>query len=216
MRGYRDRRDAGRVLAKAVTRRLGRQPGPDPLVLGLPRGGVPVAAEVATAIGGELDVLVVRKLGAPGRPELAVGAIDGEGGRVLNPLVIAHLGLATDDIERIAAVEQVELARRVADYRGGRPAPRFAGRLVVVVDDGLATGATMRAAVAALRRHAPQQVVAAAPVGAPDTVALLAELADEVVVPLTPSDLRAVGAWYADFTATTDDEVRAVLAAAAG
>jgi putative phosphoribosyl transferase len=214
MRGYRDRSHAGALLAAAVAARLADRPCPDPLVLGLPRGGVPVAAEVACAIAGELDVLVVRKLGAPGHPELAIGAIDGEGGRVLNHDVIARLGLSAADIERVTALERRELARRVADYRGDREPPRLAGRHVLVVDDGLATGATMRAAVASLRHHGPARVVAAAPVGAPDTVAALSSLADDVVVPLTPVDLRAVGSWYADFSATSDDEVRALLAAA--
>lgn len=208
-RVFADRGQAGRLLAGALAQYAGRS---DVLVLGLPRGGVPVAAEVARVLRAPLDVLVVRKLGAPGQEELAIGAI-GEGGvRVLNAGLVRSLGLAEADIDRIAQREEQELERRVAAYRGGHGALSVEGRTVIVVDDGVATGATMRAGLQALRVMGAARIVAASPVGAEDSVAALAEDADEVVVMQTPAWFNAVGQWYEDFGQTTDDEVRRLLA----
>lgn len=204
---FRDRADAGRALAAHL------QPVGDVVVLGLPRGGVPVAAEVASALAAPLDVLVVRKLGAPGRPELAVGALAG-GVRVLNEDLVARLRVSEEHLARVTAVEQAELERREGTYRAGLPPLDLAGRTVVLVDDGLATGATVVAAVEAVRRHGPRRVVVAVPVGAPEACARVAEVADEVVCPRRPVDFRAVGAHYADFGQTGDDEVRRLLAEA--
>ena len=181
------------------------------VVLGLPRGGVPVAAEVAEALGAPLDVLVVRKLGAPGQEELAIGAIGEGGGRVLNRQLVRDLGLSSAAIDRIAAREERELQRRVASYRGGHEALEVEGKTVIVVDDGVATGATMRAGLQTVRALGASAIVAAAPVGAADAVALLEEDADEVVVLETPAWFSAVGQWYEDFGQTTDDEVRTLL-----
>ncbi len=213
---FTDRRDAGRQLAARLTdpARTPAVPlGPDALVLGLPRGGVLVAAEVAAALGAELDVVAVRKLGVPGRPELAMGAVAAVGDAVETVGVEAVLARVDVDEDAAAVVRRAELAelqRRREAYRGDRPPPALAGRTVVLVDDGLATGATMRAAMAAVRRAGAAAVVVAVPVGPP---ALCAELeADEVVCPVTPQPFGAVGRWYADFGQTTDDEVRAALA----
>lgn len=206
---FANRREAGRILAGALRKYAGRE---DVVVLGLPRGGVPVAAEVARALGVALDVLVVRKLGAPGQDELAIGAI-GEGGvRVLNAGLVRSIGLEESDIDRIAVREERELERRVAAYRGGHEALEVEEKTVIVVDDGVATGATMRAGLQALRARGAAKIVAAAPVGAEDSVAALARDADEVVVLETPAWFSAVGQWYEDFGQTTDDEVRHLLA----
>ena len=207
--GFRDRADAGRVLAGALRHLAGRD---DVVVLALPRGGVPVAFEVAKELGAPLDVLLVRKLGVPGHPELAMGAIATGSVRVLNPSVIEPLHIPPGDVERVAAREAVELARREAAYRPGRPPLDIEGRVVVVVDDGLATGSTMRAAVTAVRALGPARVVAAAPVGARETCQQLATEADEVVCARTPVGFRSVGEWYEDFSETTDDDIRALLA----
>ncbi|MGA1539839.1 MAG: phosphoribosyltransferase [Chthoniobacterales bacterium] len=208
-RVFRDRAEAGRLLAGALADYAGRD---DVIVLGLPRGGVPVAAEVARALGAPLDVLVVRKLGAPGQEELAIGAI-GEGGvRVLNERLVRDLGLSRSGIERIAAEEERELERRVAAYRGGHEALEVKGKTVIVVDDGVATGATMRAGLQTLRALGAAKIIAAAPVGAADSVALLEDEADEVVVLETPAWFSAVGQWYDNFGQTDDAEVRALLA----
>ena len=206
--GYRDRRDAGRRLAAALDEYRGRE---DVIVLALPRGGVPVAAEVASALGAPLDVFLVRKLGVPGFEELAMGAIASGGVRVLNDDVVAEAGVPPDVIDRVARQQQVVLDERAAAYRGTRPAPDVAGKVAVIVDDGLATGATMRAAVAALRRMSPAEVVVAVPVGAAATCERLEKEADRVVCPLTPAHFQAVGRWYDDFEQTTDDEVRRLL-----
>jgi putative phosphoribosyl transferase len=228
MDGYADRAEAGRRLAPEVVRALGRDAppalvlglprggvpvaGPPPIVLGLPRGGVPVAAEIANALSAPLDVLLVRKLGVPGRPELAFGAIASGGARVLNPDVLATARLDDDDVARVVADEERELARRERAYRGDRSPLSPRGRTVVVVDDGLATGATMRAAVLALRVLDAARVVAAAPVGSEEAAALVAAEADALVCPLVPDRFRAVGAWYDDFGEVGDDDVRRVLA----
>jgi putative phosphoribosyl transferase len=200
---YRDRVHAGQVLAEEVQRRLGAAD----LVLGLPRGGVPVAAPVAAALGAELDVLVVRKIGVPGHEELAMGAVASGGLRVLNPDVIAHLAIDDRTIEARTEIALAELDRRSRQLRGDRPPAAVTGRSVVVVDDGLATGATMRAALQALRAERPASLVAAVPVGAPETCAELAAIADDVVCPMQPAHFGAVGWWYDDFRATTDDDV---------
>lgn len=206
---FANRQEAGRLLAAELTKYADRD---DAIVLGLPRGGVPVAAEVARALHLPLDVLVVRKLGAPGQEELAIGAI-GEGGvRVLNEQLVRSLGLDGGDIDRIAAREERELRRRVSAYRGGHEALAVEDKIVLLVDDGVATGATMRAGLQALKAAGAAQVIAASPVGAADSVAVLEEDADEVVVLQTPEWFSAVGQWYEDFGQTTDDEVRGILA----
>jgi len=212
-RAYRDRADAGQVLAAELGRYAGRD---DVAVLGLPRGGVPVAAKVAAALGAPLDVLLVRKLGVPGHAELAMGAIAPGGVRVLNPTVVGSLGISDEVVEEVARQEEAELARRQALYRGDRPPPELAGRVVIVVDDGLATGATMRAAVSAVRATGPARVVVAVPVGARRTCRELAEVADEVVCARMPASFLAVGQWYADFSPTTDEEIRGLLDAPPG
>lgn len=206
---FANRRQAGRLLAAELAEYGGRN---DVVVLGLPRGGVPVAAEVARELGAPLDVLVVRKLGAPGREELAIGAI-GEGGvRVLNAGLVDSLGLGETDIDRLAARETKELERRVTAYRGVHEALDVTGKIVLVVDDGVATGATMRAGLQALRARGAAKIVAAAPVGAADSVASLQADADEVIVLETPEWFSAVGQWYEDFGQTSDDQVRDLLA----
>jgi putative phosphoribosyl transferase len=207
---FADRKEAGRLLAAELVEYAGRQ---DVIVLGLPRGGVPVAAEVARVLRSPLDVLIVRKLGAPGQEELAIGAI-GEGGvRVLNEGLVRNLFIGREEIERIAAWEEKELHRRVVAYREGHEALGVKGKTAIVIDDGVATGATMRAGLQAVRAMGAAKVVAAAPVGAVDSVALLAQDADEVVVLETPQWFSAVGQWYENFGQTTDDEVREILAA---
>jgi len=210
---FRDRHDAGRQLAARLTDYAGRD---DVLVLALPRGGVPVGYEVARALGAPLDVFLVRKLGVPGREELAMGAIASGGIRVLNEDVVRALGIPPAVIDQVAAEEEVELGRREREYRDARPAPDVAGRAVLLVDDGLATGSTMRAAVLALRERGPAEVVVAVPVGAPETCEAMNEVADATVCAHMPDQFAAVGLWYADFSQTTDEEVRQLLAAAAG
>lgn len=207
---FRDRSDAGRRLAAKLSHLSGRR---DLIVLGLPRGGVPVAAEVARSLAAPMDVFLVRKLGVPGREELAMGAIASGGVRVVNTGVVRELGITPDQIEAVAAVEARELERREREYRHGLPAPDVRGKVAILVDDGLATGSTMRAAVAAVRRLRPSRVVVAVPVGAPDTCDQFRKIADEVVCVETPDPFFAVGSWYDDFSQTTDDEVRDLLAA---
>jgi putative phosphoribosyl transferase len=211
MDGYADRAEAGRRLAPEVVRALGSD-APPPLVLGLPRGGVPVAAAVADALGAPLDVLLVRKLGVPGHAELAFGAIASGGARVLNPDVLATARVGEEDIDAVIAAEERELDRRERAYRGDHPPPETRGRIVVVVDDGLATGATMRAAVLALRTLDAARVIAAAPVGSDEACALLVDEADAVACPLVPRRFGAVGRWYADFAEVDDTDVRRALA----
>jgi len=209
MKTFQDRREAGRELAGKLRKYRGED---DLLVLGLPRGGVPVAAEVAKELGAPLDVFVVRKLGVPGHEELALGAIASGGVRTLNRRVVNQLGIGGEEIERIAAREQAELERQERAYRGDRAPLEVAGKTVLLVDDGLATGATMRAAVRALREGKPSKVVVAAPTGAPDTCRELAAEADEVVCAMMPAQFRGVGRWYQDFTQTSDEEVEELLA----
>jgi predicted phosphoribosyltransferase len=184
----------------------------DVVVLALPRGGVPVASEVARALDVPLDVFCVRKLGVPGHPELAMGAIASGGVQVLNDDVLAWYRPSADTVEAVAVVEMRELERRERLYREGRALVLVEGRTVILVDDGLATGSTMRAAVQAVRQLHAARVVVAAPVGAPDTCEAMRHVADEVVCAMTPDHFVAVGAWYVDFSETTDDEVRALLA----
>ena len=205
---YQDRIDAGRQLARALGEYAGRS---DVLVLGLPRGGVPVAAEVARALGAPLDVMIVRKLGAPWQPELAMGAIASGGVRLLNPEVVRSLGVDEDAIEEVAARERRELARREKAYRGDRPPFEARGRHVILVDDGMATGATMRAAVAAVREMDPASIVVAVPTAAADTCRLVKAEADRVVCLDTPEPFMAVGCWYRDFDQTSDGQVRDLL-----
>jgi len=208
---FRDRTDAGEALAERLSRYANRD---DVVVLALPRGGVPVAFEVASALGAPLDVFVVRKLGVPWHPELAMGAIASGGIRVLNDEVIRALGISGDVIEEVAEEEGRELERRDAAYRDGRPRPDIHGKTVILVDDGLATGSTMRAAVKAVQRLGPAWVVVAVPVGAVDTCHALRCEADEVVCVETPEPFYGVGSWYDDFSQTTDEEVRDLLARA--
>ncbi|HZP43398.1 MAG TPA: phosphoribosyltransferase family protein [Candidatus Binatia bacterium] len=208
---FRDRADAGRALAARLARYAGR---PDVLVLGLPRGGVPVAFEVARALGAPLDVFVVRKLGVPGHEELAMGALASGGVRVLNAEIVSGLGVSEEEIAAATAREAEELARRERAYRGDAPPLDVAGKTAILVDDGLATGATMHAAVAALRQRAPARIVVAVPTAAPDTCAEFRAAVDEVECVMTPEPFVAVGLWYTHFEATTDDEVRALLARA--
>ncbi len=206
---FADRTEAGQALAGSLARWRGRT---DVLVLALPRGGVPVAYEVAKALGATLDVLIVRKLGVPGQPEVAMGAIASGGARVLNQEVVDALHIDARAIETVTAAETRELARREAAYRGNRPAPTVTGRTIIVVDDGMATGATMLAGVRALRHLQPARIIVAVPHAPPDTCALVAREADEVVCVATPEPYLAVGRWYRDFRQLDDDEVRAILA----
>jgi predicted phosphoribosyltransferase len=206
-----DRAEAGRRLASRLARYAHRD---DVLVLALPRGGVPVAYEVALALDVPLDVFVVRKLGVPGHEELAIGAIATGGIRVLNEDVVRELGIPPSVVDAVAEEEQRELERREAAYRGLRPPHPIEGRVAILVDDGLATGSTMRAAALALRRRAPRSCVVAVPVAAVTTCAEMREVADEVVCAETPEPFRAVGEWYEDFSQTSDEEVRALLARA--
>jgi putative phosphoribosyl transferase len=211
-RTFSNRTEAGRLLAEKLVKYAGR---PDVTVLGLPRGGVPVAFEVAQRLGLPLDVFIVRKLGVPGFEELAVGAIASGGVRVLNKDVMRAIPNADEVIETITVKETVELQRREQSYRDGRPAPELRDRTVILVDDGLATGATMRAAVKALRERGAAKIVVAVPVGPPDTCREFEEEADEVVCAAVPEFFQAVGQYYDDFSQTGDDEVRALLARAA-
>jgi predicted phosphoribosyltransferase len=208
---FRDRPEAGRELGERLRGYGGLT---DVIVLGLPRGGVPVAYEVARALDAPLDVFVVRKLGVPGREELALGAIATGGVRVLNSLLIAALELPAEWIESIDASERRELERRERIYREAEPPAELAGRTAILVDDGLATGSTMTAAVEAVRTEEPAAIVVAVPVADPEVCARLRRRAEEVVCLRTPQRLGAVGLYYSDFSQTSDDEVRALLAAA--
>lgn len=209
---FRDRQDAGRRLARLLSR-YGKKP--DVLVLALPRGGVPVGFEVAAALEAPLDVFLVRKLGAPGQPELAMGAIASGGLRVLDRNLVARLGVSAAEVAQVEARELRELERRERAYRGDRPAPRVGGRTVILVDDGVATGASLKAAIGALREQDPAAIVAAVPVAPPSTRRALEALADDVVCVATPEPFLAVGNFYDDFGETGDEEVRELLARAA-
>lgn len=209
---FRNRTEAGQVLASHLTH---YQDTPEVLVLGLPRGGVPVAYEVARALHAPLDVFVVRKLGVPGHEELALGALASGGIRVLNDDVVQQLPFSPDVIERVSREAQQEVTQREQRYRGDRAAPPISGHTVILVDDGLATGATMRAAVAAVRKQQPARVVVAVPVAVPEVCELFRHETDDVVCAVTPEVLGGIGAWYRDFRQTSDGEVRALLRQAA-
>jgi predicted phosphoribosyltransferase len=211
MRMYRDRAEAGRILAGLLTAYAGR---PNVVVLALPRGGVPVGYEVAHALRAPLDVFLVRKLGVPGREELGMGAVASGGVIVLNEQVVHALGIASRVIEAVVSREQEELARQERSYRGDRPPADLRARTVLLVDDGLATGGTMLAALKALRQEQPAWIVVGVPIAAPNTRALLQGEADDVVCAAAPEPFYAVGLWYEDFSQTTDEEVRALLARA--
>ena len=206
---FQDRFEAGRLLASRLSQFANRN---DVIVLGLPRGGVPVAFEVARILKSPLDVFVVRKLGVPGEEELAMGAIASSGIRVVNRNVVDALGIKNDQIERVAAEQQTELERREREYRDGRPMLEVRGRTAILVDDGLATGSSMRSAVAALRKRDPAQIVVAIPVAAPSVYQELKSEADQVVCVATPEHFVAVGQWYLDFRQTGDEQVRELLA----
>ena len=210
---YRDRTEAGQVLARQLAHYASRV---DTLVLALPRGGVPVAAEVAKYLNAPLDVFLVRKLGLPDHPEVAMGAIASGGVRVLDDEAIARGQVTREQLAEITARETAELDRQQQLYRGNRRAPAIAGRVVIVVDDGLATGYSMHAAVMALHRQQPAWLVVAAPVGAPEACNDLAQEVHEVVCPLRPEPFQAVGLWYEHFAPTDDEEVRAGLRRVAG
>lgn len=206
-----DRRDAGRQLAEKLA---SYADDPSVLVLGLPRGGVPVAYEVALSLHAPLDVFVVRKLGVPGHRELAMGAVASEGTRVLNSDVIKALEILPSVVDSVADSELLELVRQQRTYRGNAPLPKLLGRTLIVVDDGLATGSTMRAAVGALRQSNPERIIVAVPVAAAETARRLRAEADGVICLIEPSDFHAVSMWYDDFSQTSDDEVRKYLESA--
>lgn len=209
---FSDRREAGQRLAGQLSRYKGRG---DLIILALPRGGVPVAFEIARELKAPLDVFVVRKLGVPWHPELAMGAIAGDGVEVLNESVVSAYNIPPTVIRTVAEREGRELQRRLKQYRDDRPLPQLAGQTVVLVDDGLATGSTMRAAVAAVRRQQPRAIVVAVPVAAVSTCAEVKSEVEDIICLLTPPDFSAVGLWYEDFSQTTDAEVRQLLAESA-
>jgi predicted phosphoribosyltransferase len=206
---FRDRIEAGQLLGRELAARLGAID--DTIVLALPRGGVPVGYEVAKALGTPLDVFIVRKLGIPGHEELAMGAIASGGVRVLDRDVLDYARITPQQLDAVAAREERELARREAEFRGNRPPIDVRGRSVIIVDDGLATGSTMRAAVQALRAMQPKRVIVAVPVGAAQTCEDFREIVDDTICLRTPEPFEAVGLWYDDFTQTTDEEVHALL-----
>ncbi|MDQ0591611.1 phosphoribosyltransferase [Variovorax paradoxus] len=205
---FRNRQQAGRALARRLASYAKR---PDVIVLALPRGGTPVAYEVAKALHAPLDVLVVRKLGVPGHEEFAMGAIAGGGERVLDNDLVRELGIGAKEVDEVVRNEQYELERREHTYRGNRPAPDLHGRIAILVDDGLATGSTMRVAVRAVRRQSPARVVVATPVASTEACALLREEADDVVCAETPEPFLGVGRWYLDFSQTSDEEVCSLI-----
>jgi putative phosphoribosyl transferase len=209
---FQDRFQAGRLLASKLSYLANR---PDVVVLALPRGGVPVGYEVAKALNAPLDVFVVRKLGVPGHKELAMGAIASGGVRVLNENVIRKLGIPNEVVETVAEEEERELERREREYRDGRPPIEIRGRTVILVDDGLATGSSMRVAVLALRKKNPAQIIVAVPVAAPATCAEFESEVDQVICAVTPEPFWAVGQWYTDFSQTSDEEVHDLLRRAA-
>ena len=208
---FRDRRDAGQKLAAKLSAYTDR---PDVVILALPRGGVPVGYEVARALDAPLDLFLVRKLGVPGQEELAMGAIAAGGVRVLNRDVVQMLNISNDVIDRVAAAEARELERRERLYRGDRPVLDLRGKTAILVDDGLATGSTMRAAIAALRQMRPASIVVAVPAASPETCEEFRKEVDDIICAFTPHPFYAVGLWYEDFSQTTDEEVRTLLKAA--
>jgi predicted phosphoribosyltransferase len=210
---FQDRFEAGRLLASRLSHLANRS---DVVVLALPRGGVPVGFEVAKALNAPLDVFVVRKLGVPGHKELAMGAIASGGVRVLNEDVVRALGIPDELVEMVVAEEERELERREREYRDGRPPTDVRGRTVILVDDGLATGSSMRVAAVALKQKNPAQIVVAVPVASPDTCAEFESEVDQVICAVTPQPFRAVGQWYKDFSQTSDEEVRDLLRRAVG
>lgn len=203
-----NRQLAGQALAQELASRIDRE---DLLILALPRGGVPVAYELAVKFDVPLDLMLVRKLGTPGHVELAMGAIASGGVRVLNEDIVSSLGINNEVIDKVSREEEKELARREQVYRGKRPRPKIEDQQVLLVDDGIATGATMRAAIAALRQQRPRRIIIAVPVAPADTIRLLRNEADEVVCLATPEPFMAIGNWYADFNQVTDEEVRQLL-----
>ncbi len=209
---YADRREAGRVLARELASYRRRK---DVLVLALPRGGVPVAFEIAAALQAPLDVMVVRKLGYPGQEELAMGAIASGGGIVYNEELLSQVNIPESTIEEVVRRERVELARREKLYRDDRPPIDVRGKTLILVDDGLATGSTMLAAVEAVRQQSPSRIIVAAPVAPPETIEMFHSVVDEIVCPATPSRFGGVGKWYRNFTQTSDEEVRQLLQRAA-
>jgi putative phosphoribosyl transferase len=211
MQRFANRAEAGGMLAQKLAKYANR---PDVIVLALPRGGVPIGYEVARVLNVPLDVFLVRKLGIPGYEELAMGAIASGGVRVLNDQMLRAIGIPEYVIDAVAQWEQKELERRERVYRGDRPPPEVRGRTVILVDDGLATGATMLAAVRALRKQQPARIVVAVPTASPETCELLKSEADEVICAMTPEPFHAVGLWYDDFSQTSDEEVRDLLARA--
>ncbi|WP_129669335.1 phosphoribosyltransferase [Phytoactinopolyspora endophytica] len=204
---FRDRDDAGRQLAERLT----QETYESPVVLALPRGGVPVAAHVATALRAPLEVYVARKIGAPGQPEFGIGAIAEGGNEIVVTGAGRAFGLGEEEMRRLADDERAELDRRIAAYRGSTPLPALRGRDVILVDDGLATGVTAEAAVRTLRGHHPRRILLAVPVCPPDTLERLSGIADDVISLSVPADLGGIGAWYQDFTQTTDDEVVGIV-----
>jgi putative phosphoribosyl transferase len=214
---FANRSEAGRRLGTVIADRLERTGHQDrPLVLALPRGGVPVGYEVARMIGADFDVIVARKIGVPGQPELAIGAVAEDGPPIFNTTMVRRIGLSERELGRMVQRERAEVARRLQRYRGDRPPPEVSDRTVIVVDDGLATGATARAALAAVRAQGPAYLIFAAPVCAGDSAAGLHSLADAVLCVLVPDELYAVGLWYDDFTQVSDEEVERRLPAARG
>jgi len=210
---YRDRTEGGRALAAAL-REAGYGERDDLLVLALPRGGAPVGAAVAEALNAPLDLMMVRKLGVPGREELAMGAIASGGAQVVNHRIAEQFNATEEQVERVIERERAELRRRERAYRGNRPAPELTGRCLILVDDGLATGSTMQAAVEAVGTRSPAKVVVAVPVAPPDALRAMSVLADDAVCPATPEPFHAVGRWYARFEQTSDAEVRGILGGA--
>jgi putative phosphoribosyl transferase len=204
LRGFRNRTEAGILLAKSLAAYADR---PDVLILALPRGGVPVGFEIAKALHTPLDVVVVRKLGVPGQEELAMGAIATGGMQVLNTLVVRSLGISKREIELVAAKERLELERRERLYRGGRAAPDIRGRTVILVDDGIATGTTMRVAIAAVKRQHPSRLILAVPVAPLSTCEEMKGAVEEFVCLLSPEDFTAISLWYQEFAQTLDEEV---------